>query len=102
MTQTFRPFNDFIQVRPISEGERKSKGGLFLPGTVSSAYVRAEVVALSEGIFVPETGSMRRPRVIQGEIVWLIHMGDGEVGYPGPDNTRLIREVDIVGVETPQ
>lgn len=93
----WKPFDKYVQVKYVDQGERVSEGGILLASSVRTEVEYADVVAVSESVMTPQTGEVRRPRVRKGQKVMVVAYGGADKpGLPGPDGTRLITEDDIV------
>jgi len=92
-----KPLGDRVILEPINE-EKKSKGGIILPETVSKERPeQGRVVAVGPGKF-DEDGEKRIPLAVKkGDIVLFTKYGPNEVKIDGKEYL-IAREEDILAI----
>lgn len=97
----FKPLNNFVLVEfDNTDTERKTAGGIVMPGTAGSNFMHATVVATSSAVEIEGTNHTRRPRVLKGDRV--VVMVTAPPALPGLEvepgsPVRVIQENEIIG-----
>lgn len=91
-----RPLSDRVVVRRV-EPEKKTAGGIIIPGTAAEKSVEARVLAVGPG--KPDSGGvfLHTPQVSVGDTVLLNKFGGVEVKANGED-LLILREDEILAI----
>jgi len=91
-----KPLSDRVIIEPLTE-EKKSKGGIILPDTVSKERPeKGRVIAVGPGKML-ESGKRETPSVKKGDIVIFTKYGPNEIKID--DKEYLIaKEEDILAI----
>jgi chaperonin GroES len=93
----FTPIRDVVIVKKLDDNER-TKGGLFIPGTVDSrAISHGIVIAAGDGILT-ESGNVVELKVKAGDKVVYGKTGCLDIQIEGEDFV-MMREANILGIE---
>lgn len=92
---SIRPLHDRVVVKRLEE-EKKSAGGIVIPGTAAEKPQRGEVVAVGNGKPL-DNGEVRAPDVKVGDSVLFGKFSGTEVKIDG-DELVVMREDDILAV----
>ena len=90
------PLQDRVLVQPVAV-ETKTPGGLLLPETSQEAPQIAKVLAVGEGLQLPD-GKIMKPKVRVGDEVLFAKYAGTEL----PDGTIVMREGEILAIYRPR
>ncbi len=91
----FRPLHDRVLVRR-AEAEKKTAGGIIIPGTAEEKPSEGEIVAVGNG-YVNDNGDVRTLDVKKGDKVIFSKWAGTEITIDGED-LMVMKESDIIGV----
>ena len=90
-----RPLHDRVIVKR-TEGEKTTKGGLYIPDTAKEKPIEGNVLAVGNGKIL-EDGSVRKLEVKKGDRVLFGKYSGTEVKIEGEEHL-ILREEDILGI----
>jgi chaperonin GroES len=91
----YKPLNDYVLVKPITEDET-TKAGIILPDTVDKEKPeKGEVVAVGEGKLL-DNGQRAQISVKVGDKVVFKKYAPDEI--PGEEDLMMIKEEDIMAI----
>ena len=91
----FRPLHDRVVVRR-AEAEKKSAGGIIIPGTAEEQPSEGVIVAVGSG-YVNDNGDIRALDVKEGDAVIFKKWGSDEITVDG-EELLVMKESDIIGI----